>query len=544
MPKRYTSRKRTYRKKSRKITRFRRYRTGTRAKAKSYFRLRRAAKTYTKSRKIRRAKKQYKYTAGKGVKNKIKHLTMAQFAQLPIYDLARISSLLSAGQTPNMYDNITGAIRDNFDTQMANTWFKLGAILPEQCFNVSSPFVIGDNSAYSPFMYAFNPILSPVTCGSKMQLYAALYKKFKYVGIKVTWHPRVRTTTFIIPSKLETTPAQKDNGNFYQDTYYGYGNLDGGVNIQLPINDEGADGVMLDPGSMKHKTEVKKYDVVSSQTLYMHVYFGKQLSNTTYWNMPYLRKINEANGQTTYDIVSGFSPNDQQRRVKAAQFFNYNTMMPCIEKDSKLHKIYDMSKPFSFFVRPMVSSTDVAHEAAADVTNEVAEMNQPGNHPLENLAKGLKHLGYREFNHTLTSAVLDIPQDQTSDAFKHNPQHKYYDRWALLSNDDNYFNPIMFWYCFTTSDSYEPTNNYYRDQSCPHQLFNSVYYNPSTGPNANAKRELSSSYAPASSALNNYGYFDVTFYTKWKEERPLVSKTEYIGIVPTETGVDGLSSIL
>ena len=141
MPKRYTSRKRTVRKKSRKsFRRFRRYRTGTRAKAKSYFRLRRAAKNYSKSRKFRRAKKQYKYTAGKGVKNKIRHLTLAQFAQLPFYDLARLSAMLSAGHSPNMYGDITDAIRQEFDQTLWLSWFRYGAILPEQMFNSSSPF--------------------------------------------------------------------------------------------------------------------------------------------------------------------------------------------------------------------------------------------------------------------------------------------------------------------------------------------------------------------------------------------------------------------
>ena len=44
--------------------------------------------------------------------------------------------------------------------------------------------------------------------------------------------------------------------------------------------------------------------------------------------------------------------------------------------------------------------------------------------------------------------------------------------------------------------------------------------------------------------LIGYGYFDVIFYTKWKEERPLVSKTSYVGIVLLEIGVEGVLFII
>lgn len=67
---------------------------------------------------------------------------------------------------------------------------------------------------------------------------------------------------------------------------------------------------------------------------------------------------------------------------------------------------------------------------------------------------------------------------------------------------------------------------------------------PSGAPNGNARYELSSCFGSYNDALNQYGYFDVTFYTKWKGERPLVSKSSYTGIVPSETGVTGLSTII
>ena len=331
MPKRYTSRKRTVRKKSRKrITRFRRYRTGTRAKAKSYFRLRRAAKNYSKSRKFRRAKKQYKYTAGKGVKNKIKHLTMSEFASLPFYDLARLTAVVKSGSSPNMYDNVTDALHQAFDAQFDNWWIRYGAILPESEFNSSTPFVIGDNSIYPPNMYAFNPILSPVTCGSKMQLYAALYKKFKYVGIKVTWHPRTKQVTQIIPTKSETTVAQRDQGGYYQDTYNAYSATPEGVTVPTTITNPVAVGLMLDPASMKRVNEVKEFTPMTAQNLYMHVYFGKQIQSSENWHLPFLQKTGENVNVTTYQVSCGIN-NNQQGRLKAASFYNKDTMLPCIE---------------------------------------------------------------------------------------------------------------------------------------------------------------------------------------------------------------------
>lgn len=537
MPKRYASRKRTYRKKSRKITRFRRYRTGTRAKAKSYFRLRRAAKNYSKSRKIKRAKRQYKYTAGKGVKNKIKHLTMSEFAELPFYDLARLTSMVIGGGTPNMYTNFPDEIRNAFKNQFAYYWSRYGAILPEEHFNASSPYVIGSpNDTYTPRLYAFNPILSPVTCGSKMQLYAALYKKFKYVGIKVSWHPLAKPSTTIVQSSMTITPGMHD------ETYQAY-SLDAGKKIDSFMNSGTTQGLYLKHNTMERTVRSKEFTPVSTQTLYMHVYFGKQIESSENWHLPFINKISENKGVTGYAVSHGINDN-QQGRMKAASFFDMKTMMPCIERDSKLHKVYDMSKPFSFFVRPMVSSNEVSKEAGVNVTQEAGELITQPTNEIEQLQKGLKHLGYREFTHSLTSKLLDIPQDAYSVKYAHDPQDKYYNRWAALSDDDNFFNPTMFWYCFTTSDRYVPSYSEYMDAKNQHQLFNTTRFFTTTGENAVAKFELSSRLDTSAPFLTGYGYFDVTFYTKWKEERPLVSKTSYVGIVPSETGVEGLSSIM
>lgn len=539
MPKRYASRKRTYRKKSRKITRFRRYRTGTRAKAKSYFRLRRAAKNYSKTRKIKRAKRQYKYTAGKGVKNKIKHLTMSEFAQLPFYDIARLSSMVLSGGNPNMYPSIPDNIRSALKGQFGPYWTRYGAILPDEHFNASSPYVMGNaNDVYTPCLYAFNPILSPVTCGSKMQLYAALYKKFKYVGIKVSWHPLAKPSTTVVQSSMTITPGVHD------ETYQAY-SIDAGTGRKVDtfINSGTTQGLYLKHNTVERTVRSKEFTPVSTQTLYMHVYFGKQIESSQNWHLPFLNKVSETGGVTGYAVSHGINDN-QQGRLKAAPFFDMKTMMPCIERDSKLHKVYDMSKPFSFFVRPMVSSNEVSKEAGVNVVQEAGELITQPTNEIEQLQKGLKHLGYREFTHSLTSKLLDIPQDAYSAQHAHDPQDKYYHRWSALSDDDNFFNPVMFWYCFTTSDRYVPDYAKYMNANNPHQLFNTMRFFTTAGDNKNAKTELSSRIDTSAPFLTSYGYFDVTFYTKWKEERPLVSKTSYVGIVPSETGVEGVSSII
>lgn len=102
----------------------------------------------------------------------------------------------------------------------------------------------------------------------------------------------------------------------------------------------------------------------------------------------------------------------------------------------------------------------------------------------------------------------------------------------------------MFWYCFTTSDNPGEMNY---TSATPYQALPLAYYNAqltSDVPYFEAKQELSAHYGTINDALNQYGYFDVTFYTKWKGERPLVSKSSYNGIVPSETGVNGLSTII
>lgn len=462
---------------------------------------------------------------------------MAEFAELPFYDIARLTAVVTAGGTPNMYAGITDGIRTAFKEQFRDYWSRYGAILPDEYFNASSPYVLGSpNDYYFPCLYAFNPILSPVTCGSKMQLYAALYKKFKYVGIKVSWHPLAKPSTTVVQSTLTETPGMHD------ETYQAY-SLDAGKKIDSFINSGTTQGFYLKHNTMERTIRAKEFTPVSTQTLYMHVYFGKQIESSQNWHLPYLTKVAENKGSTTYAVSHGINSN-QDARMKAAQFYDSKTMMPCIERDSKLHKVYDMSKPFSFFVRPMVASNEVSKEAAVNVTQEAADLTTQPVNGIELLQKGLKHLGYKEFTHALTSNVLDIPQDAYGDAHAHDVNDKYYNRWAALSNDDNFFNPVMFWYCFTTSDRYVPNYAEYMDAKNQHQLFNTSRFTTTGGENKNAKFELSARLDTSAPFLTGYGYFDVTFYTKWKEERPLVSKTSYVGIVPSETGVDGVSSII
>ena len=228
------------------------------------------------------------------------------------------------------------------------------------------------------------------------------------------------------------------------------------------INDERCDGVRLDPETFKRQTEVTEWTPAATQNLYMHVYFGKQIESSQDWNLPYLNKVSETGGVTGYAVSHGINYN-RKGRMKAAPFFDMNTMMTCIERDSKLHKVYDMSKPFSFFVRPMVASNEVSKEAGANVAQEAAELITQPTNEIEQLQKGLKHLGYKEFTHSLTSKLLDIPQDAYSVKHAHDPQDKFYNRWTALSDDDNFFNPVMFWYCFTTSDRYVPNYAEYMD---------------------------------------------------------------------------------
>lgn len=462
---------------------------------------------------------------------------MSEFAELPFYDIARLTAMVFGDGKPNMYDNITDNIRTAFKGQFGSYWSRYGAILPDEYFNASSPYVLGSaNDYYFPCLYAFNPILSPVTCGSKMQLYAALYKKFKYVGIKVSWHPLAKPSTTVVQSSMTITPGMHD------ETYQAY-SLDSGHKVDSFINSGTTQGFYLKHNTMERTVRAKEFTPVSTQTLYMHVYFGKQIESSQNWHLPYLTKVSENKGTTTYAVSHGINSN-QDGRMKAAQFYDSKTMMPCIERDSKLHKVYDMSKPFSFFVRPMVASNEVSKEAGVNVTQETADLTTPPVNGIELLQKGLKHLGYKEFTHALTANVLDIPQDAYGVAHAHDTNDKYYNRWAALSNDDNFFNPVMFWYCFTTSDRYVPSYAEYMDAKNQHQLFNTSRFTTTGGENKNAKFELSSRLDTSAPFLTGYGYFDVTFYTKWKEERPLVSKTSYVGIVPSETGVDGVSSII
>nr|QIJ58570.1 capsid protein [Human respiratory circular DNA virus]QIJ58590.1 capsid protein [Human respiratory circular DNA virus] len=528
MAKRYASRKRVYRRKARKpIKRFRRYRVKARSTAKRYYRLKRAARNYSKVKKIRRAKRQYKTISGKGVKNKLAKLTISEFIQLPYYDLIRLASMVCSKVTPVGYPLPEQDVKNFHDFYMFKFLYKLGAILPEKLFTASNPFIVGSDNPLPPYLYGYNPILTPVTCGQKMQIYASLYSKFKYVGIKVSWHPRNRAVSSYLPSEFKL----KYDGDV--------------LSMASLTTDPTSDGVpstiaqgnaMYTPKERLNQTvELTKTEANVSGNYYMHVYFGKQIESSKTWDLPYFQWVKQQN-QGFYQRVSNMDNDSNKGRVKAAPYYDYNTLLPCIESNSKLHKVYDMSKPFSFFVRPMVIDSSTVKEANEGAASNIEVVSNV--HKFETLTKGLKHLGYRSFDHALVPPTVEIPQDnqQLDDTMKN--------RWAINSDDDNFFNPTMFWYCFTTSDS-PPDSSY--TNSTPYQALPFSFYNsqisPNT-PNAKARAELSAHFGTYNDALNQYGYFDVTFYTKWKGERPLVSKSSYTGIVPSETGVTGLSTII
>nr|QIJ58576.1 capsid protein [Human respiratory circular DNA virus] len=528
MAKRYASRKRVYRRKTRKpIKRFRRYRVKARSTAKRYYRLKRAARNYSKVKKIRRAKRQYKTISGKGVKNKLAKLTISEFIQLPYYDLIRLASMVCTNHAPTGYPLTEHDMRSFTKLYSEQYLYKLGAILPEKLFTPSNPFIIGSDGQFSPYLFGFNPILTPVTCGQKMQIYAALYSKFKYVGVKVSWHPRNRAVSSYLPSEFKL----KYDGDV--------------LSMASLTTDPTSDGVpstiaqgnaMFTPKERLNQTvELTKTEANVSGNYYMHVYFGKQIETSLTMDFPYLDGV-KVMVKNNYHYNSDKGKGNNKGRVKAALFYNPYTLLPCIETNSKLHKVYDMSKPFSFFVRPMIVDSSTVKEPNERGADNIETVDCNCQH--ESLTKGLKHLGYRSFDHALVPSTVEIPQDnQQLDEFMKN-------RWAINSDDDNFFNPTMFWYCFTTSDT-PPDSSY--SNSTPYQALHFPYYNaqiPSNAPNAKARAELSAHFGTYNDALNQYGYFDVTFYTKWKGERPLVSKSSYTGIVPSETGVTGLSTII
>lgn len=528
MAKRYASRKRVYRRKARKpIKRFRRYRVKARSTAKRYYRLKRAARNYSKVKKIRRAKRQYKTISGKGVKNKLAKLTISEFIQLPYYDLIRLASMVCSKVTPTGYPLTEQDMQQFYGIYKRDFLYKLGAILPEKLFTASNPFVVGSDNALPPYLYGYNPILTPVTCGQKMQIYASLYSKFKYVGIKVSWHPRNRAVSSYLPSEFKV----KYDADVLSMAALTPNPAEDGVPSTIAQGN-----AMFTPKERLYQTiEMTKSKANVSGNYYMHVYFGKQIESSETWDLPYFR-WRESGGLKQVSLQHQKGKTDNKGRVKAALFYDPVTLLPCIETNSKLHKVYDMSKPFSFFVRPMVVDSSTVKEPNERGADNIETIDCNCQH--ESLTKGLKHLGYRSFDHALVPATVEIPQDnqQLSDLTQ--------DRWYYNSDDDNFFNPTLFWYCFTTSDI--PFDESYSSPS-PYQALAFSYYNtqiPSNAPNAKARAELSAHFGTYNDALNQYGYFDVTFYTKWKGERPLVSKSSYTGIVPSETGVTGLSTII
>lgn len=421
MAKRYASRKRVYRAKARST-------------AKRYFRLKRAARNYSKVKKIRRAKRQYKTISGKGVKNKLAKLTISEFIQLPYYDLIRLASMVCSGVTPTGYPLAEDDMR-RFNTFYKHDFlYKLGAILPEKLFTASNPFIVGSDNALPPYLYGYNPILTPVTCGQKMQIYASLYSKFKYVGIKVSWHPRNKAVSSYLPAEFKV----KYDG----DPVAMAALLPNPASPLVPSTIAQGNAMYTPKDRLNQTIELTRSEANVSGNYYMHVYFGKQIEASKTWDLPYYQWVKDQ----THEFLqrASYIDNDSNKgRVKAAPYYDSNTLLPCIESNSKLHKVYDMSKPFSFFVRPMVVDSSTVKEPNERGAENIDTIDCNCQH--ESLTKGLKHLGYRSFDHALVPATIEIPQD--------NQELSYLtqDRWAINSDDDNFFNPTLFWYCFTCS---------------------------------------------------------------------------------------------
>lgn len=380
------------------------------------------------------------------LKNKLV-CSIVEFQSLPVRDsLPQIITM--AGYTTLTDNGISNVTQENKATF---------AGLGQMFYNVYSVdtangITVGENASYStsPFV-AWNPYVDYTLLGSLWNSYILMYEYWKVVGVKIKWIPSVKTATAIPIMPVSYKASQRAlQGQYTGSTQVG-GQFSGG------ITQGSGDDVFIypeDDSKLGYKQQV---------TLNMHVLFEKD----NYEN---------------YDLPTDPSSVDESKLCKDTRFkfkrFFYGPSKP------KTYKVYDMTKPFKFYVKPYMQNTssEISDNTATPQTG--ISLSNPS---LDSQINIKKRMRYVKFNGTKNELLgHDVTKAQI---------------YANNIQDQNYFDPILFGYFFTANGL------------AVNQYITIAKNSPPTSQTATWNSY--NLYAPAN--ITAMGKFEVTFYTRFRQ---------------------------
>lgn len=379
------------------------------------------------------------------LKNKLV-CSIVEFQSLPVRDsLPQIITM--AGFTTLADNGISNVTQENKATF---------AGLGQMFYNVYSVdtangITVGENASYptSPFI-AWNPYVDYTLLGSLWNSYILMYEYWKVVGVKIKWIPSVKTATAIPLMPVSYKAASRS-------LYATNSNVTAGTVINGTITQSAGDD------AFNYPEDDSKLGYKQQVTLNMHVLFEKD----NYEN---------------YDLPTDPSSVNESKLCKDTRYkfkrFFYGPSKP------KTYKVYDMTKPFKFYVRPYMQNT------SGEITDNTAtpQTGTPLSNPsLDTQINAKKRMRYVKFNGTKNELLgTQITKAQI---------------YANNIQDQNYFDPILFGYFFTANGL--AVNQYI------------TIANNSPPTSTDATWNSYNLYAPAN--ITAMGKFEVTFYTRFRQ---------------------------
>ncbi|GAB1219358.1 hypothetical protein ENUP19_0021G0026 [Entamoeba nuttalli] len=306
---------------------------------------------------------------------------------------------------------------------------------------------------YPPSFIAWNPWIDADLLGNLWNSYTTMYEYWKFTGVKIKWIPKVKTSVAIpyVPNGL-ILQNRVTTGTWNAST--------GGVNLTTKNENTDYSSIL----TRQDATGVQYHPQV---TFNMHVLFEKD----NYESYPLPTNPNS--------IDESLMCKDTRYKYKT---FDYGPTKP------KTYKVYDMTKPFKFYVKPYLQTT------MSEITNDLIKP-QTGltingqTKTLDTQINKKQRMNYIKFDGTST-VPYSTPSTSTNLAM-----------YQASIQDSFYFDPILFGYFFTDN-----------------------------GITVEDKLTIARAYPPKgeSTSWNGYslmttpvisgmGQFEITFYTKFKQ---------------------------
>ncbi|EMD45903.1 Hypothetical protein EHI5A_216880 [Entamoeba histolytica KU27] len=306
---------------------------------------------------------------------------------------------------------------------------------------------------YPPSFIAWNPWIDADLLGNLWNSYNTMYEYWKFTGVKVKWIPKVKTSVAIpYPPYGYIDNNRVTTGTWNAST--------GGVNLTTKNQDTSYARILTksDDTGLEYHPQV---------TFNMHVLFEKD-------------------NYESYPLPTNPNSVDETLMCKDTRYkyktFDYGPTKP------KTYKVYDMTKPFKFYVKPYLQTT------MSEITNDLIQP-QTGlttatqTKTLDTQINKKKRMNYVKFGGT-TTVPYSTPSTVTNA-----------DMYKVSIQDSYYFDPILFGYFFTVNGIAVGDKLTIATPKTP--IGESTSWNGYS--------------LFTSPVISGMGHFELTFYTKFKQ---------------------------